>query len=159
VKTVKDPTSVKVWGCFSGAGGRGGLFFLLKNTTMNGETYQKVLEDHLIPFMVFHQATHFLRNGTSCHTCKHIKEYLVDKPFSIIDWPGNNSDLNPIQNCWNYMKEKLKRKDTGSIEKLMREIKILWTTDLSKKYLKSLSNSMPRRIWKVLTVKGDSIGY
>jgi hypothetical protein len=57
------------------------------------------------------------------------------------------------------MKEKLKSKDTGSIEKLTREIKILWTTDLSKEYLKSLSNSMPRRIRQVLAVKGDSIGY
>jgi hypothetical protein len=50
----------------------------------------------------------------------------------------------------------LKSKDTGSIEKLRREVKILWTTDLSKEYLKSL---MPRRIRQVLAVKGDNIGY
>jgi hypothetical protein len=57
------------------------------------------------------------------------------------------------------MKEKLKTKDTGSIEKLTREIKIPWTINLSKEYLKSLSNSMPRRIRQVLAVKGASIGY
>ncbi len=126
---------------------------------MNNATYQKVLEDHLIPFMCIHRATHFLYDGAPCHASKHIKEYLADKPFTIIDWLGNSPDLNPIENCWNYMKEKLKSKDTWSIEKLTREIKILWTTDLSKEYLKSLSYSMPRRIRQVLAVKGDSIGY
>jgi hypothetical protein len=157
VKTVKHPTSVMVWGCFSGAGGRGGLFFLPKNTTMNGATYQKVLEDHLIPFMSIHRAMHFLHDGAPCHASKRIKEYLADKPFTIIDWPGNSLDLNPIENCWNDMKEKLKSKDTGSIEKLTREIKILFTTDLSKAYLKSLSDSMPIRIRQVLAVKGTAL--
>jgi hypothetical protein len=57
------------------------------------------------------------------------------------------------------MKEKLKCKDTGSLPKLIREIKILWTTDLSKEYLKSLSDFMPRRIQQVLAVKGDAIDY
>jgi transposase len=42
-----------------------------------------------------------------------------------MDWPGNSPDLNPIENCWNYMKEKLKFKDTWSLPKLIREIKIL----------------------------------
>jgi transposase len=159
VKTVKHTASVMVWGCFTGAGGCRGLFFLSKNTTMNSETYQKMLEDHLIPCMSIHRAMHFLHDGAPCHASKRIKEYLADKPFNIIDWPRNSPDLNPIENCWNYMKKKLKSKDTGSIEKLTREIKILWTTDLSKEYLKILSDSMPRRIRQVLAVKGDSISY
>jgi hypothetical protein len=40
VKIVKHPDSVMVWGCFSAAG-RGGLYFLPKNSTMNSETYEK----------------------------------------------------------------------------------------------------------------------
>ncbi len=42
MKTVKHPDSVMVWGCFS-ASGRGGLYFLPKNSTMNSETYEKLL--------------------------------------------------------------------------------------------------------------------
>jgi hypothetical protein len=57
---VKHPNYVMEWGCFSGAGGRGGLYFLPRNTTMNGERYEMVLEDQLIPFMNFHGVTHFL---------------------------------------------------------------------------------------------------
>jgi hypothetical protein len=36
VKTVKHPDSVMVWGSFSETLGRAGLYFLPKNTTMNG---------------------------------------------------------------------------------------------------------------------------
>jgi Transposase len=36
IATVKHSASVMVWGYFSGKVGRGGLYFLPKNTTMNG---------------------------------------------------------------------------------------------------------------------------
>jgi transposase len=159
VKTVKHPASVMFWGCFSGTGGRGGIYPLPQNTTMNSERYQHVLENHLVEFMRFHRATHFLHDGAPCHASKRIKNFLADQPFEVLDWPGNSPDLNPIENCWNFMKEKLKTKDTGSIPKLIFEVKKLWTTGLPKEYLKKLSDSMPQRIKDVLAVKGDSSGY
>ncbi len=35
IPTVKHSASVMIWGCFSGKKGRGGLYFLPKNQTMN----------------------------------------------------------------------------------------------------------------------------
>ena len=101
VKTVKHSASVMVWGCFSGKRGRGGLFFLPKNTTMNGERYKKVLEDHLLPFMRFHRCSFFLQDGAPCHKSKLVTARLKEcqDEFSVIDWPGNSPDLNPIENC------------------------------------------------------------
>ncbi len=148
VKTVKHPISVMVWGCFSGSGGHGGLYFLPKNTTMNGEMYETVLMDHLIPFMAFQHSAPFLQGGAVCCASKCIKNFLADRQCDVIYWPGNSPDLNPIKN---YMKEKLKSKDTGSLSKLILEIKLLWTLDLSK-------DSMHRRIQQVLKVKGDATG-
>jgi transposase len=98
VKTVKHPDSVMVWASFSGSCGRAGIFFLPRNVTMNGERYQEVLEDHLLPFMAIHRCTHFLQDGAPCHSSKRIKNYLSDKPFEVMDWPGNSPDLNPIEN-------------------------------------------------------------
>jgi hypothetical protein len=42
IATVKHSASVMVWGCFSGKKGRGGLYFLPKNQTMNGECYKRI---------------------------------------------------------------------------------------------------------------------
>ena len=87
-----------------------------------------------------------LQDGAPCHASKRIKTFLQDKPFEVIDWPGNSPDLNPIENCWNYMKNKLKEVDISSVPRLQEALLKLWTQDLRKDYLVNLSNSMPRRI-------------
>jgi hypothetical protein len=57
------------------------------------------------------------------------------------------------------MKDKLRGKDIGSLPKLINEIKVLWITGLSREYLKTLSDSMPRRIHSVLKAKGEATKY
>jgi hypothetical protein len=158
VKTVKHPESLMVWGSFSGAVGRGGLFFLPKNTTMNSERYQQTLEDHLLPFMQIHQCTHFLQDGAPCHASKKTMAFLAQQPFIVMDWPGNSPDLNPIENLWNIMKEGLKSKDIGSAPKLQAELKKLWVS-LDQAMLRKLSDSMPRRLQMVLNAKGEMTKY
>jgi transposase len=126
---------------------------------MNSERYQEMLEHHLIPFMGIHGSTHFLQDGAPCHSSKKISNFLAEQPFQVIDWPGNSSDLNPIENCWSHMKRKLKDKDISSVPKLIAEIKMLWTCNLSRKFFKNLSDSMPRRIQQVLAAKGEAAKY
>jgi hypothetical protein len=101
LKTIKHSASVMVWGSFSGKNGHGGLYFLPKNCTMNGERYKIVLKNYLLPFMKKHKAIFFLQDGAPCHTSKLVKNYLKESRdrFSIIDWPGNSPDLNTIENC------------------------------------------------------------
>ena len=50
IKTVKHPKSVMVWGDFRGDKGRGGLYFFPKNVTMRGDSYLRVLGNHMLPF-------------------------------------------------------------------------------------------------------------
>lgn len=126
---------------------------------MNGERYQVVLEEHLLPFMRIHEATHFLQDGAPCHASKRIKNFLKEQPFEVIDWPGNSPDLNPIENAWNFMKEEVKRQDTSSVPKLVEALKKLWTTGLSQDYFKKLSDSMPRRLEMVIAARGDMTKY
>jgi hypothetical protein len=71
---------------------------------MNGEHYQTVLEDHLLSFMELPGCIRFLEDGAPCQTSKPIKAFLAEQPFQVTDWPGNSPDLNPIDNCWNNMK-------------------------------------------------------
>ncbi len=86
VKTVKHSASVMVCGCFSGKMGRGGLYFLPENCTMNGEKYKKVLEDHLLPVMRIHRTTFFLQDSAPCHKSKLVMAFLKQsEEFSIID--------------------------------------------------------------------------
>jgi hypothetical protein len=88
-----------------------------------------------------------------------IKSFLKDQPFEVMDWPGNSPDLNPIENCWNHMKNKLKDVDISSLPKLKDALSKLWTQDLSNVYLAGLSASMPRRIAEVIKSGGDMTKY
>jgi transposase len=162
VKTVKHSPSVMMWACFIGRSGRGGMYALPQNTTMNGEKYKVVLEDHLIPFMKATKTPYFLQDGAPCHKSKvvmnHLKQY--EKEFTIMDWPGNSPDLNPIENCWSYMKRKLKGDSTiTSARKLEDAIKLMWVKDMDLKYFQNLADSMPKRIKWVLEHNGEMTNY
>ena len=106
-----------------------------------------------------HKATHFLHDGAPCHKTKKITSLLENCDFEVIDWPGNSPDLNPIENCWNLMKDRLKEKNTISLPLLIDEIKKLWCTGLPDGYLRKLSDSMPDRIKSVIKNKGEMTKY
>ncbi len=96
-----------VWGCFSWQG-RGGLKFLKKGEMMNSQRYPRVLEDKLELFMRIHKTSQFLQDGAPCHKAKIVTKWFVDRPhITLIKWPGNSPDLNPIENVWSRMKHQL----------------------------------------------------
>jgi transposase len=162
ISTVKHSPSVMVWGCFSGRNGRGSLYFLPKGATMNGDRYTKVVQEKLVPFMRIHGTTFFLQDGAPCHKCKKVMAVLKEykEEFSVLDWPGNSPDLNPIENCWSVMKMKFKNnKEITSLPKLILAIKEMWVKDMTPEYFKKLASSMPKRLKMVLQNKGDMTKY
>jgi transposase len=85
--------------------------------TMNAERYEDVLKNHLLQFMVIHGAIHFLQDGAPCHASKRIEAYLANKPFEVVDWPGISPNLNPIENCWNFMTSQLRNRGSSPSSK------------------------------------------
>jgi hypothetical protein len=112
---VKHSDGIMICGSFSRNLGRGGLFFLPKNTTMNGNRYIKVLEDHLCDLYNIHQCNFFMQDSAPCHKAKKVMKWLEDRDIRILVWPGNSPDLNPIENCWNVMKSNLNSYNMPSV--------------------------------------------
>jgi hypothetical protein len=160
VVNVKHPPSVMIWGCFCCIGGRGSLYLLPPKTTMNSVCNMEVLRSQLLPWMPRLGATKFLQDGAPCHTAKKVKVFLKENIVSVMDWPGNSPDLNPIENLWAIMKRRLKKlPNITSLPLLMRAIKIMWTRDLPIALMKKLASSMPARLKMCQKNKGQMTKY
>jgi CRISPR/Cas system-associated protein Cas7 (RAMP superfamily) len=83
-----------------------------------------------------------------------VKECLQAKEVEVMDWPGNSPDLNPIENVWKHMKNKLKKRTITSVPVLKEEITKLWVLETLPEYLKKLSDSMPKRLELVYKSRG-----
>lgn len=158
VKTVKHPDSVMVWGAFSGNKGRGGLFFLPKNVTMKSDNYIDVLRDHMVKFWEIHDCNFFMHDGAPAHRSKAVKKFLEDNHINVLEWPGNSPDLNPIENAWNKVKNTLQKERPSSIPDLKEALKKQWIS-MDLEYFATLATSMPRRIERVIKMKGNMTKY
>ena len=159
-KTMKHPAGVMIWGCFSGKGGRGALYLVPKGAMMNADRYIAVLEEKLFPWMQMQKVDKFLQDGAPCHKAKRVMALLKQQPFTVMDWPGNSPDLNPIENLWSIMKAKLKEDHTiTSLPALEKAIKVMWTMHIKKELCLKLAHSMPRRLQACIANGGQMTKY
>ena len=70
-------------------------------------------------------------------------EVLSKNNIKVIDWPPYSPDLNPIENLWSIMKDKLKGKKFISMSSMKSKLIKLWENideDLVKRLCESIYN-------------------
>lgn len=159
LKTVKHPPSLMVWGGITSAG-RCGLEIFGKGVKVNAEKYIEVLDAKVKLHMQITGSTIFQQDSAPCHTAKVVKKWFIDNGVELLpNWPSNSPDLNVIENCWNIMKRKVAAHHPSSEVDLRKVLKLVWTTEISADYCKTLVRSMPSRIAAVLKNKGLPTKY
>ena len=103
--------------------------------------------------------TIFMQYGVPCHRSKVANDFLKKNKIFVLEWPRSSSDLNPIENLWTVMKDKMAYKQTPSAENLRQASKEVWITEITHEYCESLVSSMPRRIQAVIDIKGAHTKY
>ena len=131
-----------------------------KNEKMRGPRYTEVIRDHLVPFMKSHGTTVFMQDGAPCHRVRTVKDIIRVNGWTMIDWPGNSPDLNPIENLWNFIKDKLEELYLTNLPDLKREILKYWVMVLNDTdYCQKVVASMPRRLQAVIDAGGSHTKY
>ena len=100
----------------------------------------------------------FQQDNVRFHTTPDTVTYLHEKGVTLIEWPPWSPDLNPIENLWNVLKERVYSRFPQSMEEMEQLIREEWAaTDL--KFISHICCSMPRRLQLLLDNHGHKISY
>jgi len=156
--SVKFPQSVMVWGAMSSAG-VGQLCFL--KLRVNAAVYQEVLEHFMIPSVeqLFGDEDFiFQQDLAPAHSAKTTTAWFQNHGVSVLSWPANSPDLNPIENLWGIVKKKMANLRPSNAAELKTAIETTWAT-IRPDQCHKLISSMPRRIQAVIAAKGAPTKY
>jgi transposase len=153
---VKWDLKIMVWG-FITANGVRGIKFMEENIT--GESYRKMLEGTLYNELpgLFNQELVFQQDNAPAHNERSVKEYFESNDIDILHWPPQSPDLNIIEDCWRYLKRRLKNNYEQERE-LRQDILTIWNT-MPEEFITKLYRSIPQRLREVIKSKGGPTKY
>jgi len=152
----KYSPKVMIWG---GIALRGTTSLCFASTSIKSQDYIKILEDFLPSAQALYPDSFWLQQDNARpHTARETKLWMANNGLQVMKWPAVSPDLNVIENVWGLMKKRLDKTEMKTVVEWKLEIEKIWD-NLSHDYLKSLIDSMPRRVQMVIEANGDTIKY
>ncbi len=153
--------SIMIWGCMSYLGV--GEMCKIQGI-MNGDVYCDILENQLLQTIKNDrrrvQDIVFQQDNDPKHVCKKALDWFDNHHVNVLYWPPNSPDLNPIEHLWDHVKRQLNQypEPATSIHDLWDRLCKEWF-NIPRSVVKSLIESMPRRIQEVKKAKGGYTKY
>ncbi|GBN65399.1 hypothetical protein AVEN_81553-1 [Araneus ventricosus] len=119
-----------------------------------------VLADHVHPYMriAFPQNDGiYQKDNARCHTALSVWAWFEEHQdeFTVLPWPANSPDLNPIENLWEHLDRVVRAMDPQprNLAQLATALESAWL-NIPVNTFRSLIDSLPARLAAVLSAKG-----
>ncbi len=100
----------------------------------------------------------FQQDNDPKHTAKITKECFHNNSVTVLEWPSQSPDLNPIEHLWRDLKMAVHQRLPSNLTELERICKEEWQR-IPKSRCEKLVASFPKRLMAVLNQKGSSTKY
>ncbi len=154
---AKFTAKLMFWGAIS-CSSRSPLFAI--DGTMNTDRYIKLLQDDFFKWVHEQdiEMTVFQQDNASCHVSKRSKQFFQDQNVQVLDWPANSPDLNPIENVWGILKDKVGKRSPQTKVELQRFAIEEWSV-IPQNVIKKTIKSFKKRCAQVISRQGEKCDY
>jgi transposase len=125
---------------------------------MNSLKCLKILKSRVLPSLqTFADGKGtFQHNLVQCNS-KAVKKFIQEENISMLIWPGNSPDMNPVENLWSILKKCLCKMDCSTEERMVMNV---WFHESGVKNICcKLVEQMPKHVQEVILAKGGHISY
>jgi len=151
--------SLMIWGAICSSG-KLDLEFI--SAPLDSVTYQGVLRKQLVPFLkkFRRQDLLFQQDNATCHVSHSTTAFLDANNIQVMKWPACSPDVNPIENMWGIIVRSVYKdnRQYQTVTELKCAILDAWHS-ISQETIDNLINSMPNRIFDIITNRGGHINY
>lgn len=154
-----------VWGCFS-SNGVGVLHRLPGIMTQN--VYLDLLQNVGLPSAMALRGLDYIfqHDNDPKHTAAKVKYFFNNlsefgyPPVTVMDWPSQSPDLNPIEHLWDEVERRLRKLAVRitTADALFIHLQQVWSS-ITPDVCQRLISSMPERVRQVVANKGGATSF